>query len=58
MENWILLVLILVSMLLVIVLLLGVHIKAQVDIIVRAIPLGTPRVVERRPAPTPQHRND
>lgn len=58
MDQWILGVLILVAVLHVIVLLVCVRIMTQNEIIVRAIPLGSPRVVERSRPPVPQHRSE
>lgn len=53
MEHWLL---ILIVLLLILALFIGVRIMTQVDIIVKAIPFGNLRLVERSRPPVPQHR--
>lgn len=57
-NDWIVAGLVLVVILQFVAIILLIRILTQGEIVVRAIPLGSPRLVERRLPPTPQHRGD
>lgn len=52
-SGWVLAIVVLFVMLFGVVIVLQMRANTQLEIIVRAIPLGTPRIQERRPAAAP-----